>query len=293
MKHWNRPFASKWKKCDFAGGFVIVKIVDFYLMIEGESVMRELSSRSGSVEKALRIVECFDLKHPSLSLEELSVMTGFPKPTVFRMICSLEKFGYIRRAAKEGQLRFQLGMGFLEKSQIVNSQLDIRASAKKEMLRLRNETNLSVQLAIRDGQDAVYVEQFEALKLIRVFPQVGRRVPLYAAACPRVLLAVLPEEEQKAILAGAEYQLFTPHTKTDEEQILEELAGIRRDGYAVSKGELYEGTIAVAVPIKNINAEVLAALSVIGTEQDFEDEKIDVYIEKLMAAARNIEADLG
>jgi len=209
------------------------------------------------------------------------------------MICSLEKFGYIRRTMKEGQVRFQLGMGFLEKSQIVNSHLDIRGSAKKEMLQLRNETNLSVQLAIRDGHDAIYIEQFEALRLIRVFPQVGRRVPLYAAACPRVLLAALPEEEQMLVLDAADYQSFTPYTKTNLRQILEELTGIRRDGFAVSKGELYEGTVAVAVPIKNINSEVLAALSVIGTEQDFGDEKIDFYIEKLEKTARKIEANLA
>ncbi|WP_048826652.1 IclR family transcriptional regulator [Bacillus sp. B-jedd] len=254
--------------------------------------MRELSSRSGSVEKALGILECFDMKHASLSLEELSAMTGFPKPTVFRMICSLEKFGYIRRTEKEGRLRFQLGMVFLEKSQIVNSQLDIRALAKNEMLRLRNETNLSVQLAVRDVCDAVYIEQFEALKLIRVFPQVGRRVPLYAAACPRVLLAALPEEEQMAILAGADYQPFTQQSKTDQKQILAELAAIARNGYAVSRGELYEGTIAVAVPIRNINSEVLAALSIIGTEQDFEDVKMESYIEKLQHAAAKIEERL-
>src|SRR5690606_27245114 len=115
-----------------------------------------------------------------------------------------------------------------------------------------NETGLSVQLAIRDGNEAIYIEHFEALSAFRVFPQVGRRVPLYAAACPRVLLAFVQIEEQKAILDSYTYTMFTPHTKIDHELIFSELKDIKEKGYAVSRGELHEGTAAIAVPIFDI-----------------------------------------
>lgn len=62
------------------------------------------------------------------------------------------------------------------------------------MLQLRQKTGLSVQLAVKSGLDAIYIEQFESMKAVRVYPQVGRKVPLYAAACPRVLLSGLSEK---------------------------------------------------------------------------------------------------
>jgi IclR family transcriptional regulator, KDG regulon repressor len=254
--------------------------------------MKELSSKSGSVEKALQIIECFTLEDATLTLDELSARTDYPKPTVFRMICSLEKFGYIRRAEKKGQMGFQLGMAFLEKGELVNRQIDIRDIARNQMLQLRNETGLSVQLAVRDGRDAVYVEQFESLKHIRVFPQVGRRVPLYAAACPRVLLAALAEEEQKWIVEKNEDDPLTVSSKLDRDQLLKELKQIAKSGYAISRGELYKGTIAIAVPIKNINGNVLAALSLIGVDQDFSAERMDSYIRTLKETVQKIEQEL-
>ncbi|MED4017705.1 IclR family transcriptional regulator [Sutcliffiella cohnii] len=253
--------------------------------------MREVASKNGSVEKALQVIECFDLKNPSLTLDELSKKSGFSKPTVFRMISSLEKFRYIKRVNQDGQLKFQLGMAFLEKSQIVNSHFDIRELAKQEMLLLRNETGLSVQLAIRDGNEAVYIEQFEALSAFRVFPQVGRRVPLYAAACPRVLLAFIRDEEQKAILDSYTYTPFTPHTKINYDMIFSELEDIREKGYAVSKGELHEGTAAIAVPIFDINNNVMAALSVIGIDREFNNQ-LESHVARLKDCARNIHEKL-
>ncbi|OCA87739.1 hypothetical protein A8F94_07775 [Bacillus sp. FJAT-27225] len=255
--------------------------------------MKELSSKTGSVEKALQLIECFTIEEPTLTLDELSERTGFSKPTAFRMACSLEKFGYLRRADKKGQMGFQLGMAFLEKGEMVNRQIDIRDMARKQMLQLRNDTGLSVQLAVKDGQDAVYVEQFESLKHIRVFPQVGRRVPLYVAACPRVLLAALTEEEQKWIVEKNEVEPFAATLKLDRNQLLKELSKIAKQGYAISRGELYKGTVAIAVPIRNINGNVLAALSVIGVEQDFTDGRMDFYIRTLKETVRKIEQELS
>ena len=251
--------------------------------------MKEVASRNGSVEKALSVLECFDLRNPSLTLDELSEKTTFSKPTVFRIISSLEKFGYIKRVSQDGQLKFQLGMAFLEKSQIVYSHFDIRELAKQEMLLLRNESGLSVQLAIRDGNEAVYIEQFESLTTFRVFPQVGRRVPLYAGACPKTLLAFIPEEEQKAILDSYTYTSFTPNTKIDSCMISTELKKIKEYGYAISKGELHKGTIAISVPIFDINKRVIAALSVIGDDRKVDSQKQQYLIASLKESANKIQ----
>ncbi|WP_423800778.1 IclR family transcriptional regulator [Neobacillus sp. SAB-20_R2A] len=250
--------------------------------------MNDKSSKSGSVEKALEILECFDRKNPFLTLDEISERTGFSRSTAFRMICSLEKFGYIKRKQTSGEVQFSLGWSFIEKSHLVVEQMDLREAARDIMKDLRDETGLSVQLAIRDGLDAVYIDKIESLKPIRVYPEIGRRAPLYAAACPRVLLAFLPENEQTKLLIKFAYRPITEKTMNSIEQIQQQLQTIKEKGYEISKGELHEGTIAIAVPIFDHYYSAVASLSVIGLENDFSEGSIQQIIEALNRCSANI-----
>lgn len=245
-------------------------------------------SPSTSIQKALDIINCFTTKHPSLFLEDIVMKVNIPKTTVFRTLVQLEEYGYIKKVILEGKSSYSLGFAFLEKGQLVKSNLGIRELAKSEMLRIREETNLTVQLAIRDHAEAVYIEQFESWRPIRIYPNIGRRAPLYAAACPRVLLAYMDNEEQAILLKGFEFKKFTNTTPIDHETIHNILNEIRRDGFSISKGELFEGTTALAVPIFNpITDEVIASLSIVGMEQDFEQD-YENYIDLLQSAAESI-----
>jgi IclR family transcriptional regulator, KDG regulon repressor len=248
----------------------------------------EKTSKSGSVEKALQILECFDRKNHYLTLDQISKITSYPKTTVFRMLCSLEKFGYIKRKYSSRELEFGLGWSFLEKGQLVADQIDLREISKQDMIDLRDETELSVQLAIREGTDAVYIEQFPSLKPIRIYPEIGRRAPLYSAACPRVLLAFAPKHERNSILDQFNYKHFTSNTITNKEGLINELDKIVLNGYAISRGELHEGTLAVAVPIYSNRNNVIASLSLIGLEKEFIMENIRELIKSLNNKAKRI-----
>ncbi|MGG1575177.1 IclR family transcriptional regulator [Fictibacillus sp. NRS-1165] len=221
------------------------------------------SSKNGSVEKALSILEFFSENTPFYTLQQLSKESGYPKTTLFRLLCSLEKFGYIRRAQTKGEIQFGLGWSFLEKAALVKEQINLKELAKNIMISLRNKTNLTVQLAIQDGREAVYIEQIPSFQPIRVYPEIGRRVPLNSAACPRILLAYLPEEEQKGFL-----EFHNSLNTKKKEDIRSELSMIKQQGFAISKGELAEGTMALAVPVFDAQNEIIASLSVIGLEND-------------------------
>lgn len=187
--------------------------------------MKQKISKNTSVEKALEILECFDHKHSTLTLEDISSITGYPKTTTFRLINSLESYGYLKRNNKYKETKFSLGWTFLNKGNLVSTQLNIREVANDDMIELRNDTGLTVQLAIKDGDQAVYIEQFESLKPIQLYPQIGKRAPLYAAACPRVLLAYLPEKERDHILNSSHFDSYTSNTLTDTKQIKKEKIG--------------------------------------------------------------------
>ncbi|WEG11069.1 IclR family transcriptional regulator [Pullulanibacillus sp. KACC 23026] len=229
--------------------------------------MTDFVSKNNSVEKGLELLECFNHAHPFLTLEELVEKTGFPKTTTFRLLKSLEKYGYIKSHKRYKETLYSLGWAFLSKSNIVLNQLNIREQAHDDMVRLRNETGLMVQLVIRDGEEAVYIDQIESLNPIKIYPQVGRRAPLYAAACPRTLLAFLSLTEQERILNQIDYSLYPRIPK--KERLQEELLHVKEKGIAISYGELHEGTIAVASPILISDQDVIAAISVAGLEREF------------------------
>lgn len=246
------------------------------------------TSRSSSVDRALTVLDCFTEIDFYLSLNEIAQKSGIPRSTVFRMLTSLETFGYIKTVKTSEKTLYCLGHAFLEKGMLVHRHMDIREYARDHLIELRNELNLTVQLAIRDGLDALYIEQIPSFRPIQLYPAIGRKAPLYAAACPRVLLAFTENKEQTHLLSQYKFQAFTPNTPTEMTDIIKRLERIREEKYSVSRGELFEGTIAIAVPIfcPHTN-DVLAALSVTGLENNFEN-VIDSYISILQHTSAQI-----
>ncbi|UTR12109.1 IclR family transcriptional regulator [Evansella sp. LMS18] len=254
--------------------------------------MSESSKRNSSIEKALIVLSCFSEQNFALTLEDISKMTNIPRSTLFRILTSLEEYRYIKKNLVSNKTWYTLGYTFLEKGQMVHRHSDIREHAKEEMTALRNEVNLNVQLAIQEGLDALYIEQIPSWRPVRLYPAIGRRAPLYAAACPRILLAYLDEKEQTEVLNRLTLKKFTPFTPVERQGIEKSLREIRKNGYSLSYGELFEGTLAFAVPVFYPNtSKILASLSIVGLENNY-DKNFDYYISLLKETAGNIEKRL-
>ncbi|MFD1173418.1 IclR family transcriptional regulator [Oceanobacillus picturae] len=247
---------------------------------------------TSSIEKALQLLNCFTNKNFQMTAEDLAEETGIPRSSVFRMLATLEEYRYIKRTKTAHKTWYELGYAFFEKGAMVQRQFNIREYARSRMMELRNEWNLNIQLAVRDGIEALYVEQIQSWRPIRLYPAVGRRAPLYAASCPRILLAYMEKSEREALLNEVKWKKFTHSTPVKSREIDKTIEQILETGYSISRGELIEGTTGIAVPIFNpVQNEVLAALSVVGLDADFEKEE-HYYIEKLKEAALEIQEDL-
>ncbi|WP_027965285.1 IclR family transcriptional regulator [Halalkalibacillus halophilus] len=227
--------------------------------------------KNTSIDKALSILDCFSERKYQLTLDEIVKETSIPKSSSFRIITSLENFGYIKKHKINNKTWYSLGYSFLEKGSIIRSNIDVREYAREYMKVLRNQLNLNVQLAVLDNQEAIYIEQFQSWRQIRLYPAIGRRAPLYTAACPRVLLAYMNSTDRDWILQNTEFKSFTNSTPLNIQVVNKKLNQIKTQGYSISKGELIEETIAYAVPIYWPNStEVIASLSVVGLEKDFD-----------------------
>lgn len=243
---------------------------------------------NSTVNKALSIINCFTMENYQLTLEDISGHTEIPKSTVFRMLTSLEQYGYIKSIVNENKTFYKLGYSFLEKGFMVQSHLNIRDYAQPIMLELRNKLNINVQLSIQEGRNAVYIEQALSFRPIRLYPAIGRKVPLYAAACPRVLLAFMEMEVQASLINQFEFIKYTDNTPANIAEIREIIKNIQINGYSIGDGELVPGTVAIAVPIFYPSSQrVIAALSFIGLKEDFNG-NYTYYIEELKRASKQI-----
>lgn len=216
---------------------------------------------SGTVEKALKLMDYFELETPYWGLSALSKKAGLSKATTYRFLSALVKTGFLEH--DPGTKQYRLGFKLLELGNRVLERITLRDLALPFMERLRNETKETVHLTMKINGEGAYIEKVESISPIRVVTRIGARGPLYAGASFKILLAYLPPEMIDEILEKKKLKRFTKNTITEKEKLLRELKLIKQRGHAISHGELHEGFTSVAAPIRNRNGEAVAGISVI------------------------------
>ncbi|MBM7647351.1 DNA-binding IclR family transcriptional regulator [Bacillus ectoiniformans] len=238
-----------------------------------------------TVLKSMEIIKLF-FQHEELTLQQIVKQTNLPKTSAHRMAESLEEMGFLQKTNEGG---YKLGLMFLQLGTLVADRLDIRQLAYPVMKQLKEETGEAANLVIRDGDEAVYIEKVDTSERVRVYTQIGRRAPLYGGACPRILLAFMPENERERFIDAADIQAYASGTVTDKTRLREILQFSREHGYSISHSELEDYSSAIAAPIMNHKGEVIAGLSLVGPEIRFQDEQhLQVLIKKIKNAAKEI-----
>jgi DNA-binding IclR family transcriptional regulator len=161
------------------------------------------------------------------------------------------------------------------------------------MRELRDDIGEAVNLIIPDGKEAMYIEKVDTLQPVRVYTRIGRRAPLYAGACPRILLAFLPIDMQTQYLSETKLLPIASGTITDLAELEQILDDSRRYGFSVSHHELEDGTSAVAAPVFDFTGQVIAGLSVAGPASRFQDEHLPDLIQKVKHFANQLSAQMG
>lgn len=248
-----------------------------------------MQNKNKTVIKSKDLLTLF-LTHSKLSFNEIIQLTGTPKTSVHRMLGSLEDMGFLD---KDEDNLYSLGLLFLQFGQLVADRLDIRQLALPVMKKLRDETEEAVNLIIKDGDEAMYVEKLDSTHPVRLYTAVGRRSPLYAGACPRIILAFLPQEEQEQYLKTIDFKMYAFGTITDIDKLRLVLEETKNSGYAISKSELEDHTTAIAAPIFDHKGKVVGGLSLAGPDIRFQAERLPEFIEKVKAHAKEVSERMG
>ena len=197
-----------------------------------------------SVGRAFEILEVIAAHGGELSLSEIAAAVGLPAPSAHRLLRTLVGLGYLRQ---ETSRRYALAPRLIRLGDAASRQFG--AWGYPVLTSLMEAIGESANMAILDGTNAIYVAHVPGRHSMRMFTEVGKRVPLHATGVGKALLAQLPDDEILRILELAGMPSVTAHTVTDPTALLQELRASRIRGYTTDDGEQEVGVSCVSVPV--------------------------------------------
>jgi DNA-binding IclR family transcriptional regulator len=247
-----------------------------------------------SVVKAIRILDTLRSAGP-LTFSEAQRALDLPKSTVHKILATLEQEDLVRRDRETG--RYSLGVKLIELGSGARAQLEFRKIALPLMQELSEAIDCTVHLSVLSHRDVMPVEAFESGS--KTWPQylfhggVGIPAPLHATAAGKAILAYLDDGAVDEALGSGPLARHTSHTIVDRSKLRDELARIRKRGYAVSEGEHVELVWGVAAPIRDHDGRVVASLSALGIAARLTPERIPGIGSRVVATAAQVSRLIG
>jgi DNA-binding IclR family transcriptional regulator len=243
-----------------------------------------------AVERALQILESFDDEQPEKGVSEIALAVDLHKATTHRIMTTLLNFGYLERT-EDGQ-KYRLGIKLTDLGLKVVRRMDLRREALPFMKQLVQELDETCDLSIFDANNVFYVEVLRGNRALTIAAAVGQRLPIHCTASGKLFLAHMSAEQRNAILSKP-LKTYTDRTITFPDDLLKQLNGIQKMGYALDFEELEVGVCAVAAPIYNRNGTMVAAISTPIPVSRMTPERMQAIAAALKKAAQEISRRLG
>ena len=240
-----------------------------------------------AVERAVRVLSSFDREHHERGVSEIARATGLHRATTHRIVATLFNCGFLERAA-DGE-RYRLGFGVVKLGLGVLGRLDFRREALPYMQQLVDRFQETCTLGIFDRGQVLFVEVLGSRRWLIASARVGGHLPMHCTASGKVLLAFLAPEVVEPIL-DAPLATYTEKTITSPDRLREELEVVRQRGYALNDEEFEAGLRAVSVPIRDIDGNVIAEISMPGPAERLELERIPEIAQTMVEAANAVSA---
>ncbi len=237
-------------------------------MNEGALRMQQSKEyKVSSLAKAVHVLEAFSVKTPELGVSEIAQMLSYHKSTVFNILSTYEKLGYVAQNAQTG--KYYLDLKLLHFTYVINSHMGFKKFFQEPMTKIAQMVGEVCYLGVPHEHSVLYIDA--------AFPQVGSNfrsitgetAPMYCTGLGKAMLAFLPPEEQEQVLALPRIK-YTDYTITELSALKENLDEIRRNGFAVDNMEHEFGIRCVAVPVFGADQRLVAAVSVSGPSLRFD-----------------------
>jgi IclR family pca regulon transcriptional regulator len=249
---------------------------------------------SQSLERGLAILSSFQSAQPLLGVSDLSRVVGLSRSTTHRYVATLAALGYLQQDAETR--KYRLGPRVLDLGFSAINSMELRHVGAPHLKALSDSTGHTVNMAVLDGADIVYIERCRAPgpREIDLNLHVGSRLPAYCTSMGKVLLAFLAPQERNQLLDEVTLTRRGPNTITAKRRLAKELERVRQTRLAVNNEELAYGLRSIAVPVSSQTGDVVAAINIaVHRSLVSMDELLEDLAPALVDTAREISARIG
>ena len=242
-----------------------------------------------SVYNTLEVVDLLS-KGEEMSLAEISKELNMGKASIFRMLYTLEKKGFVY---KTSDAKYKLGIKFAHYGSIVLERQNKYSTAKPFLQKLRDKHNETTHLAILDEDyNIIFMDKESSNSTIQMTSKIGAKLPAYCTGTGKVLLASILDEELEKKIQEFKFEKKTECTITDPNEFIEELRKTRIQGYGEDIEECEIGLVCYAAPIKDINGKTVAAISISGPTARMKQNK-EVLICSIKEVSEELSKTMG
>jgi IclR family transcriptional regulator, KDG regulon repressor len=226
------------------------------------------------------------------NVAKLSAASGYPRPTVHRIVAALQAEGMIVGMCAAGNT-FGLGPRLVNLASRSWERSDLRLAAVDALTELRNLTSETIHLAVPSQGEMVYIEKLESPHAVRMASRIGTRVSLTSSSVGKAYLATLGDAEREALLKDAPLARFTEHTMTTLDEVRKEVNATAQRGYAEDREENEVAISCYGAAIRGVDGRAVGCVSISMPTYRRQADAQTRYIEPLLAACRTIAARLG
>lgn len=245
--------------------------------------------RIDMVGKSLRLLEVLG-EHPAgIAMAPLAREIGYPLSTVHRLLTSLSRDGFAE--VDEHSKRWSLGLRVFQLGQRVSHARGFSGVALPILQRVTATTQEATLMAVRAGQQRLFVHYVEGPQQLTVIGEPGKLGPLHCTSQGKCLVAFAPPAERERLLAELELTPLGPNTITDRDAFRAEIERVRTQGWALADEEHEAAIRAVGVPVLGLDGIAIAAISTAAPAFRVPAEEMaERYVPLLRAASRELAA---
>jgi len=241
------------------------------------------------VDRALTILDMLKDESEPSGVNEIAKQCGFPTSTTFRILKTLEQRGWVFQVSDKKYITGEKLSFVLEKN---NLNLALKDVASFVMKRYSKKHNKAMNLLVREGARCYILQQSRSDSLMDYIPPLYSELPFYASSGGKVLLSELPNCLVNEIISSSKMLQLTPHTIKNAEQFRQELLKVAEQGYAIDYKESAENGSCIAVPVRDKDGNIIAAISFSGFVGLTDETALLQYVSALKNASVEISQSL-
>lgn len=244
-----------------------------------------------NLKRGLEVFELLAKFPDGMTIPDIARTTHYSKSSIFRIICTLEDCGYVRKAADGRTVMMSrklaaLGYAAFGESNIVEKSMDVLRS-------MRDKLGETAMLGTMLEDECVMIEQAPGRYPFKFLGEIGMRICFNASAPGKAILANLPEAELEKKLAKMNFVKFNQRTIVSIPKFKEELERVRSEGFAVDNGEEIEGVNCIGAPVFDAHGYPIASIWITGPRERILEENFKKMGDQVRSFADIISARMG